>query len=121
MVRLRGCDLKGSSVVLVAGVWAVLTGCGPHDTAAGPTSTAAATALIATFPLAIPTATTPVPTLAAPYPTLAPHATVVWLFLSCRSCIASWGMSRGVTAAAFRVAYGGLCCRGRALSPYRSA
>jgi hypothetical protein len=63
---------KGSIVLLVAGVWALVTGCGPSDTAAGPTPTASDSAPVATSPLATPTATTQAPTLVAPV--RVPHA-----------------------------------------------
>jgi hypothetical protein len=63
---------KGSIVLLVAGVWALVTGCGPSDTAAGPTSTASASAPVALSPLATPAVPTPVPTLVAPV--RVPHA-----------------------------------------------
>jgi hypothetical protein len=92
--------------VLVAGVWAVLTGCGPHDTATGPTSTASATALVATFPLATPTVL-PQHLL---WRRLIPlwHHTPWWCGVPVTPELYRFlGHVTDVTVAAFRVTYGG--------------
>lgn len=62
---------KGSIFLLVAGVSAVVTGCGASDTAVGPTSPASASP-----PITTPASTTQAPTgtAQAPAPSPAPHA-----------------------------------------------
>jgi len=62
MVVLR----EGWIVLLVAGVWSIVTGCGPGGAAAGPTSAASPGALVTASPLATRAVTTQARTAVAP-------------------------------------------------------